>query len=104
MDHEKPASFIPHQSPNNFGSPFRPVEAMENEDGSPMFAFHDLDYIPFGFSSSTAPYIETPAATLRAAAALMRLDLSANAELALKEAVPRVVCDLGCGDGDFRTI
>ena len=31
---------------------------MLDETGSPVFAFHDLDYIPFGFSSDTAPYIE----------------------------------------------
>jgi len=64
---------------------------MEDSDGSPMFAFHDLDYIPSGFSGTLAPYIETPAATMRAAATLMRLGLG----------LEEVVCDLGCGDGYF---
>lgn len=78
---------------------------MDNDDGTPMFAFHDLDYIPYGFGGITAPYIETPAATMRAAATLMRLGHSAGPEVASthQEAVPTVVCDLGCGDGYFRT-
>lgn len=78
---------------------------MDDEDGNPMFAFHDLDYIPFGFGSSEAPYIETPAATMRAAATLMRLGLSSGVEVAstFHEAPRTVVCDLGCGDGYFRT-
>jgi hypothetical protein len=78
---------------------------MDDDDGTPMFAFQDLDYIPYGFGGTTAPYIETAAATMRAAVTLMRLGLSANAEVASthQEAVKTVVCDLGCGDGYFRT-
>jgi hypothetical protein len=84
------------------------VEGMNNEDGTPVFAFQDLDYIPFGFSSSEAPYIETGPGTMRAAATLMRLNLgskSASQELidTNEEPVATVVCDLGCGDGEFRT-
>ncbi|KAL3426854.1 hypothetical protein PVAG01_00363 [Phlyctema vagabunda] len=76
---------------------------MYTDDDTPIFAFQDLDYIPYGFSSTTAPYIETPAATMRAAATLMHLGLSTVAEAASgPEGVERiVVCDLGCGDGDF---
>ncbi|KAE9966559.1 hypothetical protein EG328_008824 [Venturia inaequalis] len=48
---------------------------MNDEDGNPMFAFQDIDYIPFGFSSHLAPYIETGPGTMRAAAKLMRLGL-----------------------------
>lgn len=71
-----------------------------------MFAFQDIDYIPFGFSSHLAPYIETGPGTMRAAATLMRLasaDASA-AKLDLAKDITTVVCDLGCGDGEFRTI
>jgi hypothetical protein len=77
---------------------------MNDNDGTPIFAFHDLNYIPFGFSSNTAPYIETPAATMRAAATLMRLGVSGDTEVAWthQEAIKTVVCDLGCGDGGFR--
>ena len=78
---------------------------MEDHDGSPMFAFQGLDYIPSGFGGITAPYIETPVATMRAAATLMHIGFSAGVEVPLthQEAVPTVVCDLGCGDGYFRT-
>jgi hypothetical protein len=77
---------------------------MEHEDGTPMFAFQDLDYIPYGYSGTLAPYIETSAGTMRAAATLMCLGLSAGAEVAStqEKAATTVVCDLGCGDGDFR--
>ncbi len=70
-----------------------------------MFAFQELDYIPFGYSSTLAPYIETSAATMRAAATLMRLgpDAVADVPTGLEGTVRTVVCDLGCGDGDFRT-
>jgi hypothetical protein len=70
-----------------------------------MFAFHDLNYIPYGFGDSTAPYIETPAATMRAAATLMCLDLDTDSGgvSTHQEPARTVVCDLGCGDGDFRT-
>jgi hypothetical protein len=71
---------------------------MEDSDGTPTFAFHDLDYIPSGFSGTLAPYIETPAATMRAAATLMRLGLNTG----LPSGQNDVVCDLGCGDGYFR--
>ncbi|TVY93671.1 hypothetical protein LAWI1_G001641 [Lachnellula willkommii] len=78
---------------------------MDSDDESPIFAFpfQDLDYIPYGFSSDTAPYIETPIATLRAAATLMCLGLGAGGGAALtpQDTVPTVVCDLGCGDGEF---
>ena len=30
-----------------------------NEWDTPLFAFHDLDYIPSGYSGILAPYIET---------------------------------------------
>jgi hypothetical protein len=71
---------------------------MHDEDGTPMFAFQHLDYVPFGFSGSTAPYIETGPGTMRAAATLMGLDAQIG-----REALNTVVCDLGCGDGQFRT-
>jgi hypothetical protein len=81
---------------------------MNDEDGTPIFAFQDLDYIPFGFSSNEAPYIETGPGTMRAAAALMRLTLvsestSHKPQDTIEEPVATVVCDLGCGDGQFRT-
>jgi hypothetical protein len=81
---------------------------MNDEDGNPMFAFQHLDYIPFGFSSNEAPYIETGPGTMRAAAALMRLNPAparSSQKLASTTEVPvaTVVCDLGCGDGEFRT-
>lgn len=77
---------------------------MNDEDGNPMFAFQDIDYIPFGFSSHLAPYIETGPGTMRAAATLMRLGLvgEATSKLGLEKAKKTVVCDLGCGDGEFR--
>jgi len=77
---------------------------MEHEDGTPMFAFQDLDYIPYGYSGTLAPYIETSAGTMRAAATLMSLGLSAGTETtsAQEKAATTVICDLGCGDGDFR--
>jgi hypothetical protein len=80
---------------------------MADEFDMPMFAFHDLNYIPYGFGSSEAPYIETPAATMRAAATLMRLGLGAGSEEGTSiheetEEGTTVVCDLGCGDGEFR--
>lgn len=70
---------------------------MDDSDGEPLFAFQDLDYIPFGYSGLLAPYIETGPGTMRAAATLMALDL------ALKDgkAATTVVCDFGCGDGEF---
>ncbi|TID26399.1 hypothetical protein E2P81_ATG00876 [Venturia nashicola] len=76
---------------------------MNDEDGNPLFAFQDLDYIPFGFSSHLAPYIETGPGTMRAAATLMRLDLAgaATSKLGAEKARNTVVCDLGCGDGEF---
>jgi hypothetical protein len=81
---------------------------MNDEHGNPMFAFQHLDYIPFGFSSNEAPYIETGPGTMRAAATLMRLKLdpdvaSKQVSATDEEVVPTVVCDLGCGDGEFRT-
>jgi hypothetical protein len=81
---------------------------MIDEDGNPLFAFQDLDYIPFGFSSNEAPYIETGPGTMRAAATLMRLNLSEKSTSqkfsgAIEDPVATVVCDLGCGDGEFRT-
>jgi hypothetical protein len=75
---------------------------MNDENGAPMFAFQHLDYIPFGFSSSEAPYIETGPGTMRAAAILMRLGLSQKIASKGEKAVTTVVCDLGCGDGEFR--
>lgn len=97
--------FQHHPTHKNSRSPTRGTETMDSDDESPLFAFHDLDYIPYGVGGSTAPYIETPAATMRAAATLMRLGLGAGAEVASthQEPVSTVVCDLGCGDGDFRT-
>jgi hypothetical protein len=32
---------------------------MEDEWATPLFAFHELDYIPFGYGGVHAPYIET---------------------------------------------
>jgi hypothetical protein len=82
------------------------LNGMIDDDGDFIFAFHDLDYIPFGFSSDTAPYIETPMATMRAAATLMGLDLATDAileDLQKKKEQKIVVCDLGCGAGELRT-
>lgn len=81
---------------------------MKDDDGTAMFAFQHLDYIPFGLSSSEAPYIESGPGIMRAAATLMRLTLgptstSQNLASAVVEPVATVVCDLGCGDGKFRT-
>jgi hypothetical protein len=80
--------------------------SMHDEDGIPTFAFHDLDYMPWGVGGITAPYIETTVGTMRAAATLMCLDLTSGAEeppSIEQGALKTVVCDLGCGDGDFRT-
>ncbi len=83
-------------------------KTMEDSDGLPLFAFQDLDYIPSGFGGILAPYIETTAGTMRAAATLMRLgfeteddDKKGGNENGI--AHQEVVCDLGCGDGYFRT-
>jgi hypothetical protein len=79
--------------------------AMDDSDGLPLFAFQDLDYIPSGFSGVLAPYIETTAGTMRAAATLMRLGLSAvedGKESGVPSTHQQVLCDLGCGDGYFR--
>lgn len=89
--------------PSSAGS----TEDMNDEDGTPMFAFQHLDYIPFGFSSNEAPYIETGPGTMRAAATLMRLNLvpksiSEKIITTIEEPAATVVCDLGCGDGEFR--
>jgi hypothetical protein len=65
-----------------------------------MFAFQDLDYIPYGYSGTLAPYIETSAGTMRAAATLMCL--GAEAASTHEKAATTVICDLGCGDGEFR--
>lgn len=77
---------------------------MNDEDGNPMFAFQDIDYIPFGFSSHLAPYIETGPGTMRAAATLMRLGQAGatNPKPSPEEVKNTVICDLGCGDGEFR--
>jgi hypothetical protein len=79
---------------------------MEDSDGLPIFAFQDLDYIPSGFSGVLAPYIETTMGTMRAAVTLMRLGLSGDQdgkEKGVSSNHQQVVCDLGCGDGYFRT-
>lgn len=72
---------------------------MEDEWDMPTFAFHDLDYIPSGFSGILAPYIETGPGTMRAAATIMGLDVIPTAAIPAKAL--SVVCDLGCGDGEF---
>lgn len=61
----------------------------------PLFAFHDLDYVPSGYSGVLAPYIETGPGTMRAAAVLMRLSPP------VPSTRRTIVCDLGCGDGEF---
>lgn len=66
--------------------------------GRPLFAFQDLDYIPFGYSGVLAPYIESGPGTMRAAATLMALDIAPKGG----KAAATVICDLGCGDGEFR--
>lgn len=57
-----------------------------------------MDYIPSGYGGILAPYIETGPGTMRAAATLMLLDV-----VAVVGAIPtqKVICDLGCGDGEF---
>jgi len=72
---------------------------MEDEWDMPTFAFASLDYIPSGYSGILAPYIETGPGTMRAAASLMGLDLMSVPSTS-DEALS-VVCDLGCGDGEF---
>lgn len=72
---------------------------MGDERETPTFAFHDLDYIPSGYSGILAPYIETGPGTMRAAATLMGLDILPAPTT--PPAALSVVCDLGCGDGDF---
>lgn len=80
------------------------MDSPYDEDGFATFAFQDLDYIPFGVGGTLAPYIETPAATMRAAATLMCLDILPTEGVSLSQpGVKTVVCDLGCGDGDART-
>ncbi|RDW92639.1 hypothetical protein BP5796_02033 [Coleophoma crateriformis] len=81
------------------------LETMNDDNGIPLFAFQDLDYIPFGYGTTTAPYIETSAGTMRAAAALMRLGAREDIDVGLTSSEqtsgPAVVCDLGSGDGEF---
>jgi hypothetical protein len=84
------------------------MDSSYDEDGFATFAFQDLDYIPFGVGGTLAPYIETPAATMRAAATLMCLDnlhnLPALNSVSNQQDLSKiVVCDLGCGDGDARS-
>ncbi|KAJ7164873.1 hypothetical protein C8R46DRAFT_1035553 [Mycena filopes] len=73
----------------------------DDEWTTPTFAFHDLDYIPSGYSGILAPYIETSAGTMRAAATLMRLDLLSASPSSSPSPPQSIVCDLGCGDGEF---
>ncbi|QDS71056.1 hypothetical protein FKW77_008646 [Venturia effusa] len=98
----------PSSPPQNSAKwpPPQKTDAMNDEDGDPVFAFQDLDYIPFGSSSHLAPYIETGPGTMRAAANLMRLGLvgAAASKSSPGKARKTVVCDLGCGDGEFRYI
>lgn len=82
--------------------PLLPAEALasllldgEDEWDPPLFAFHDLDYIPSGYSGLLAPYIETGPGTMRAATVLMNLKGPGMFDR------PTLVCDLGCGDGEF---
>lgn len=78
------------------------IDPTHDEDGFATFAFQDLDYIPYGVGGTLAPYIETPAATMRAAATLMRLDYVPDALATQNGSLKTIVCDLGCGDGEFR--
>lgn len=66
---------------------------MADEFEMPIFAFHNLNYVPSGYGDKLAPYIETGPGTMRAAATLMGLDLAVSTQ--------QVVCDLGCGEGEF---
>ncbi|KAK4693381.1 hypothetical protein P7C70_g8934, partial [Phenoliferia sp. Uapishka_3] len=83
--------------PSAFSVPVDPSLNLDGDDewDPPMFAFHELDYIPSGFSGILAPYIETGPGTMRAAAVLMNLSLPSTSTK------PTIVCDLGCGDGEF---
>lgn len=74
----------------------------EDEWHMPTFAFHDLNYIPSGYSGILAPYIESGAGTWRAAVDLMQLERR-DSDLAGLAGKPtrQVVCDLGSGDGSF---
>ncbi|KAJ7198387.1 hypothetical protein GGX14DRAFT_470303 [Mycena pura] len=72
---------------------------MTDEWETPIFAFHDLDYIPSGYSGILAPYIETGPGTMRAAATLMGLDVVLAATI--PPSPLSILCDLGCGDGEF---
>lgn len=83
-----------------------PAFSWHDEDGIATFAFHDLDYVPHGTGGILAPYIETTPGTMRAAAALMALNPLPVSKLPAvqEESTKIVVCDLGCGDGDFRKL
>ncbi|KAJ5042142.1 uncharacterized protein L3040_004699 [Drepanopeziza brunnea f. sp. 'multigermtubi'] len=70
---------------------------MNDDSDMSMFAFRDIHYIPFGYSGTLAPYIESGPGTMRAAAELMGL----GAVLQDGKAAATVICDLGCGDGEF---
>ncbi|KAG0651307.1 hypothetical protein D0Z07_1800 [Hyphodiscus hymeniophilus] len=90
-------------APSNQYMAVEESEALEHVDDitewhMPTFAFHDLDYIPSGYSGVLAPYIETGPGTMRAAATLMHLDLAPQPGLSNTQ---QVICDLGCGDGEF---
>lgn len=68
-----------------------------------VFPFHSLDYVPSGYGGILAPYIETGPGTMRAACALMKLE-ARDAFPCAASTIPSpatVVCDLGCGDGEF---
>lgn len=73
-----------------------------DRDGHPLFAFQDLDYVPFGYAGVFAPYIETGPGTMRAAAELMGLVGGKASQHPNTAAAATVICDLGCGDGEFR--
>jgi hypothetical protein len=64
------------------------------------FAFHDLDYIPIGYSSSTAPLVESPVAVLRAVYTLFQFDTHRQ-HPNKKQNKEICILDLGCGEGVF---
>jgi len=55
---------------------------VDDNDSTLKSVYRDLDYIPYGFNSSKAPYIETSAATIRGTAELITLDIIVRVEVA----------------------
>ena len=68
---------------------------LNDSDGDPIFIYSELEYIPTGYTSNAAPFIESPIAVNRAAIDLFDFDLYCNAH----NTNTINLVDLGCGDG-----